>query len=82
MSSLQEIELAVCALSPADRQKLVKDLPGLLPELNGDAAWNRIINDPAPNQALSAFVDGVDAEYKNNPDAFPEIKESDFDLNS
>jgi len=81
MSSLQEIMRAIGTLSPADRARLVKDLPTLLPELDGDAAWERIIQDPAPSSKLSALVDGVDAEYGKNPNAFPEIKENDFDRN-
>lgn len=82
MSSLQEIKRAISALSPADRAKLVKDLPSLLPELDGDAAWKRIVSDPAPSAKLSALVETVDAEYEKNPNAFPEIKESDFDRNT
>jgi len=82
MSSLQEIERAISALSPADRARLVKDLPTLLPELDGDAAWERIIRNPAPSAKLSALVDAVDAEYGKNPNVFPEIKESDFDRNT
>ena len=81
MSSLQEIKRAIGALSPADRARLVKDLPTLLPELDGDAAWERIVSDPAPSAKLTALVDAVDAEYGKNPNAFPEIKESDFDRN-
>ena len=82
MSSLQEIKRAISALSPADRATLVKDLPTLLPELDGDAAWERIIRNPSPSSKLSALVDAVDAEYGNNPSAFPEIKERDFDRNT
>jgi hypothetical protein len=82
MSSLKEIESAIRALSPDDRARLVKDLPALLPEWEGDLAWARILNDPTPSQALSAFVDEVDAQYRQNPEAFPEIRESDFDRSS
>jgi hypothetical protein len=60
----------------------VRELPKLLPELDGDAAWEKIIQDPAPNSKLTAFVDAVDAEYGKNPNAFPEIKETDFDHNT
>jgi hypothetical protein len=79
MSSLQEIEAAIGNLSPADRAKLVQDLPSLLPEWQGDFAWARILRDPAPSASLSALVDAVDVEYSRNPEAFPEIKEADFD---
>lgn len=79
MSTAHEIEAAIRALSATERKKLVRDLPVLLPELDGDEAWKRIIDDPAPSPALSAFADAIDAEHQRNPDAFPEIKDSDFD---
>lgn len=82
MSSLEEIESAISALSPDDRAQLLKDLPTLLPELEGDLAWERILRDPSPSPALSAFVDKVDAEYRQNAEAFPEIKDSDFERHS
>ena len=79
MSTALEIEAAIQSLSPKERQKLVHDLPALLPELDGDEAWKRIIKDPTPSSVLSAFVDAVDAEHQRNPRSFPEIKDSDFD---
>ena len=82
MSSLEEIELAITSLSPDDRARLVKDLPALLPEWEGDLAWARILHDPTPSPALSSIVDEVDAQYRQNPEAFPEIRESDFDRQS
>ena len=79
MSTALEIEAAIQALSPQERKKLVRDLPALLPELEGDEAWEQIIEDSTPNAALSAFADAIDAEHQRNPKAFPEIKDSDFD---
>jgi len=78
MSSLQEIEQAIRNLSPANREQLLRDLPALLPELDRDAAWERIINDPRPRPALTTLLDQVDAKLRENPKAFSEIKESDF----
>ncbi len=43
MSTAHEIKGAIRMLSPVEREKLIKDLPALLPELDGDLAWNRII---------------------------------------
>ena len=74
MSTAVEIEAAIRTLSPTERKKLVRDLPALLPELDGDEAWKRIMDDPTPNPALSAYVDAIDAEHQRNPNAFPEIK--------
>lgn len=82
MSTVQEIEAAIRALPPKEREKLAEGLPSLLPELNGDAAWERIINDPRPRPALSALGDEVEAQLKANPEAFPEIQDSDFDKES
>ena len=62
MSTAVEIEAAIRTLSPTERKKLVRDLPALLPELDGDEAWKRIMDDPTPNPALSAYVDAIDAE--------------------
>ncbi len=82
MSTAQEIETAIRALSPEERDKLVKELPILLPELNGDAAWEKITRDPRPRPALTALIDEIEAEYRRNPEAFPEIQEIDFDRHS
>jgi len=82
MHTADEIEVAIRMLSPVEREKLIKDLPVLLPELDGDMAWNRIIGDPRTRPGLSALLDQVEAEHKMNPAAFAEIKDKDFDLHS
>jgi hypothetical protein len=79
MSSLQEIETAIRGLSSGDHAKLVQDLPTLMPEWEGDLARQRILRDPRPSAALSSLVDAVDAEFGRDPNAFPEIKETDFE---
>ena len=79
MSTAIEIEAAIKSLSSSERKKLVRDLPALLPELDGDEAWKRIIEDATPNSALSVFADAVDAERQRNPNGFPEINDGDFD---
>jgi hypothetical protein len=78
MSTAQEIASAIRSLAPAEREKLVNDLPRLLPELDGDAAWGRIARDPQPRPAFTALVDEVQTEYRRDPKALPEIKDSDF----
>jgi hypothetical protein len=82
MSSLQEIESAITGLSAEDRERLVQHLPALLPEWEGEVAWQRIIHDREPSVALSRLTDAVDAEFRRNPEVFPEITEADFDRNS
>jgi len=79
MSTVQEIESAIRSLSPADRSRLVSDLPVILPELDGDAAWERIVNDPRPRPALTALLDQVDAQMERDPGTFPVMEDADFE---
>ena len=78
MSTVKEIEAAIRALPPQEREKLVEDLPAILPEMNGDAAWEHIIADPRPRPALTALGDEIAAQVKANPAAFREIRDGDF----
>ncbi len=82
MSTVQEIESAIRSLSPEEKDQLVKVLPELLPDLDGDAAWERIIRDARPRPAFSALVDTIEADFQRNPNAFPEIQDNDFDRHS
>ena len=79
MSTAVEIEAAVRTLSPTERQKRVHDLPALLPELDGDEAWDQIIRDARVPRALVKRFDAVEAEYAKHPEAFAEIRNADFD---
>jgi hypothetical protein len=81
MSTAHEIEAAIRMLSPAEREKLIKVLPVVLSELDGDIAWNRIIGDTRTRPGLTALLDQVEAD-KKNPAAFPEIIDKDFDHHS
>ncbi|HZM01709.1 MAG TPA: hypothetical protein VFC44_01690 [Candidatus Saccharimonadales bacterium] len=82
MSTAHEIEAAIRTLSPLEREKLIRDLPALLPELDGDLAWNRIIGDARSRPGLTALLDHCEADYKSNPSTLSEIKDKDFDLHS
>ena len=79
MSTIAEIEAAIRALPPADRERLADDLPSILPELNGDAKWQRIISDARPRPALTALGDAIATQLKSNPAAFSELRDADFD---
>ncbi len=79
MSTALEIEAAIQALSPQERKKLVRDLPALLPELEGDEAWEQIIEDARPRPDLSKRFDEIEVEYKKHPASFAEIRDADFD---
>ena len=79
MSTVAEIEAAIKALPPTERERLAEDLPSILPELNGDLKWRRIINDPSSRPALTALGDKIEAQFKKNPAAFSEMHDADFD---
>lgn len=79
MTTVAEIEEAIRALPPTERERLAEDLPAILPELRGDLVWQRIINDERVRPALSDLGDRIDVQFKANPEQFPEIKDSDFD---
>jgi len=76
MSTACEIEAAIRMLSRVEREKLIQHLPVLLPELDGDMAWNQIMGDSRARPGLTALLDQVAADYKKNPAAFPEIKDN------
>lgn len=82
MSTVQEIEAAIQALPVTEREKLVADLPGILPELNGDTMWESVLADPRPRPALTALGDEIAAQFKANPSCFAEIQDRDFDSRS
>ena len=82
MSTAQEIKAAIQSLPPAERAKLVADLPALFPELDGDAAWERILRDSRPRPALSGLLDQVEVEYRADPKAFPETSDTEFERHS
>jgi hypothetical protein len=79
MSTVAEIEAAIQALPVAERERLADNLPSILPELNGDAKWQRVAADPRPRPALTALGDEIATQFKNNPAAFPELQDADFD---
>ena len=79
MSTVEEIEDAIRALPDKEREKLVHDLPSLLPAVDAEAAWSLIIHDPRPRPALTALGDAIEAQLKANPEALPEMRDSDVD---
>ncbi len=79
MSTLKEIEAAIQSLPPEEREQLVRDLPSILPELDGDAEWDRIISDPSPRPALLKLGDEIEAKMIADPAQFPEMSVEEFD---
>ncbi|HEX3145698.1 MAG TPA: hypothetical protein VHQ64_17115 [Pyrinomonadaceae bacterium] len=79
MSTVAEIEEAIKALPPSERERLAEDMLSILPELRGDLIWQHIINDERPRASLSSLGDQIEAGFKTRPDQFPEIKDTDFE---
>lgn len=82
MTTVQEIKTAIQNLTPADRDELLAELPALLPELDGDAAWERIIHDPRPRPGLEQLLDEVETERENHPEKFRETSDDEFERNA
>ena len=70
MNTVAEIEAAILALPLNERERLADELPSILPELNGAAQWQRIINDTHPRPALTDLGDQIAAQLKANPASF------------
>lgn len=79
MSTVAEIDAAILALPRTERERLADDLPSILSELNGDAKWQRIINDERPRPVLTALGDQIAAQLKANLASFSELHDGDFD---
>ena len=79
MTTVTDIEAAIRALPPMERERLAEDLPSILPELRGELVWQRIIDDERPRPGLSALGDEIKARFREHPDEFPEIEDINFD---
>lgn len=78
MSTVEQIEAAIRALPVGERDRLARDLPKLFPELDGDAAWDRLIHDPRPRPALSRLLDEAEAAVAEDPARYPETSDDEF----
>jgi hypothetical protein len=78
MSTVEQIEAAIRALPARERDRLARDLPALLPELDGDATWERIIRDGRPRPAFSQMLDEVESAVAEDPCHFPETTDEEF----
>jgi hypothetical protein len=56
MSTAQEIEEAIRGLPPAERDRLLQQIPRLFPEFAGDEKWNRLTHDERPRPVLSDLL--------------------------
>jgi hypothetical protein len=78
MSTAREIEEAIRTLPASERDKLLRHIPELFPELAGDAEWQRIIQDKRPRRELSRLLDETEEQLRRNPNGFSRMKASDF----
>ena len=78
MSTAREIEEAIRTLSSSERDKLLRHIPELFPELAGDAEWERLIRDERPRRALSGLLDETEQQLRRAPNSLPRVKASDF----
>ena len=67
MSTVEQIEKAIHALPAGERTRLMRDLPQLFPELDGDAVWERLIHDDRSRPALSRMLDEAAAAVCEAP---------------
>lgn len=78
MSTVEQIEAAIRSLPAGERDRLVKDLPKLFPELDGEAAWERIIHDARPRPAFSRLLDEAESAIAEGPAKYPETTDDEF----
>src|ERR1051325_5506124 len=77
MSKVEEIGAAITSLAAQERA-VVSLLPTILPELDGDAAWERIINDSRPRLALSNYIDEIKAGIAARTLELREMSDEEF----
>ncbi|MBI4026958.1 MAG: hypothetical protein HY360_18380 [Verrucomicrobia bacterium] len=75
MDVVEEIEKSIEQLPSEDRKRLLRDL-WVKYESAGDAAWARILEDPAPRPALNAVAEEIEKEIAGG--SFKPLKSEDF----
>lgn len=78
MSKVQQIEAAIHGLSPIEREQLVSRLPKLLPELDGDRAWNEILQSATPRPTFSRYLDEIEKGLDSNSLQLRETSDAEF----
>jgi len=57
-------------------------LPDIFPELNGDAEWERIVQDEKPRRALTEMLNETESGHARDPNKFPPMTAKNFDANA
>ena len=74
MSTAREIEEAIRTLPSSERDKLLRHIPALFPELAGDAEWERLIRDERSRPELSGLLDETEQQLSRDPNSLPRVK--------
>lgn len=82
MSTVEEIEAAICALPTRERSRLVRDLAKILPELDGDAWWEAIAHDERRRPDLSKWLDEAEVAVREDPAGLPPTTDEEFERRS
>jgi hypothetical protein len=82
VATVEEIEAAILALPAVERSRLARDLPALLPELDGDESWERILRDERPRPAFSQMLDEAESSVAEDSRRFPETNDDEFERRS
>jgi hypothetical protein len=82
MSTAQEIEKAIRSLSTSERDKLLRDLPRILPELGEDAEWDRIMQEETPRGALTELLNETEADYARDSHKLSPMTATDLNANA
>jgi hypothetical protein len=77
MSTAREIEEAICTLSSSERDKLLRRIPALFPEVVSDAEWERLLRDEQPRPELNKLLDETE-QLRVDPNSLPKVKASDL----
>jgi hypothetical protein len=78
MSTAREVEEAICTLPSSERDKLLRRIPALFPELVGDTEWERLLKDERARPELSRLLDETEEQLRSDPNSLPRVKASDF----
>ena len=82
MSKVEQISAAILALSPNERTELLHLLPTMLPELDGDREWERIIRDSKPRAALTSYIDEIKSDLRDGTLQLRETSDREFERES
>src|SRR4029453_2604719 len=78
MTTAREIEEAIRTLPSSERDKLLRHIPALFPELVSDADWERLLRDEQPRPELNQLLDETEEQLRRDPNSLPRVKAEGF----